>query len=217
MARTPRLDTPMLFEPVSEVPDFHFEARAFSSGFKIVAGSDEAGRGPLAGPVVAAAVILDQNNIPLGLNDSKALTPARREALFDEILATSIISVASSSAATIDAINIRQASLDAMRRAIAGLFLRPDYALFDGLDVPANLICVGKSVVRGDCRSLSIAAASIIAKVTRDAMMRRADLAHPNYGFASHVGYATANHLAAIKDHGPCALHRMSFSPMRKD
>ena len=145
----------------------------------------------MAGPVVAAAVILDPDNIPEGLNDSKQLSIARREELFDIILASSIVSIASSGAGRIDGTDIRKASLDAMRRAVAGLSQAPALVLADGRDIPPGLACMGKAVVKGDARSLSIAAASIIAKVARDRMMTRADLVFPAYGFATHAGYAT--------------------------
>lgn len=172
---------------------------------------------PLAGPVVAAAVILDPERIPQGLNDSKQLSAARREALFIEILATATVSIASSSATRIDVTDIRKASLDAMRRAICGLAIPASYVLTDGLDVPAGLACPGKAVVKGDARSFSIAAASIVAKVTRDRMMARAGDVFPAYGFAAHAGYGTAQHRAGIEKHGPCSLHRMSFRPLRRD
>jgi ribonuclease HII len=207
----------MLFEDVPLVPTFELELIAQRAGHWPVAGADEAGRGPLAGPVVAAAVILDPERIPDGLNDSKQLSAARREELFVEILATATVSIASSSATRIDTTDIRKASLDAMRRAICGLSLPASYVLTDGLDVPAGLACPGKAVVKGDARSVSIAAASIVAKVTRDRMMARAGLVYPAYGFAAHAGYGTAQHRAGIEEHGPCSLHRMSFRPLRKE
>ncbi|WP_210049280.1 ribonuclease HII [Neorhizobium petrolearium] len=210
-------DSPMLFEEVPLVPDFSLELLAGKAGLWPVAGTDEAGRGPLAGPVVAAAVILDPNNIPDGLNDSKQLTAAQREVLFEAIMATSEVSLAASGPRHIDERNILRASLDAMRRAIAGLAITPAYVLADGRDVPAGLCCPGKAVIQGDARSVSIAAASIIAKVTRDRMMARAHHVFPAYGFANHAGYATPQHRAGIEMHGPCRLHRMSFRPLRKD
>ncbi len=184
---------------------------------RLIAGVDEAGRGPLAGPVVAAAVILDPDNIPEGLNDSKKLSEQVRLSLFTRILAVADVSIASSGPTSIDRTNILLASLDAMRRAVDGLARKPDCALVDGRDVPQGLCCQASAVVRGDARSLSIAAASIVAKVTRDRMMRRSALLYPNYGFESHVGYGTRTHLAALADHGPCVLHRMSFRPIRVD
>ncbi len=214
--RTPP-DSPQLFEDLPLVPDFTLEHSARKAGHWPVAGTDEAGRGPLAGPVVAAAVILDPDNIPDGLNDSKQLSAARREELFEFIIATSTISIASSSAGRIDATDIRKASLDAMRRAVCGLAIPAGFVLVDGLDVPPGLPCSGRAVVKGDRRSLSIAAASILAKVTRDRMMVRAGMVFPAYGFAAHAGYATAVHRSSIELVGPCPLHRMSFRPMRKD
>ncbi|MGO4437643.1 ribonuclease HII [Rhizobium sp. RAF56] len=214
--RTPP-DSPLLFEDVPIVPDFRLELSARKAGHWPVAGADEAGRGPLAGPVVAAAVILDPERIPDGLNDSKQLSAARREQLFEAILATATIAIASSSSTRIDGTDIRKASLDAMRRAVLGLAIPAAYVLTDGLDVPMGLPCHGQAVVKGDARSLSIAAASIVAKVTRDRMMTRAHLTFPAYGFADHVGYATAVHRAGIAANGPCSLHRMTFRPLRKD
>jgi ribonuclease HII len=216
MSRRAPPDSPFLFDPI-EGPDFNFELAARRDGLWPVAGTDEAGRGPLAGPVVAAAVILDPDNIPEGLNDSKQLPVARREELFDIILSSSTVSIASSAAGRIDETDIRKASLDAMRRAVHGLAVRPALVLADGRDIPPGLACPGKAVIKGDARSLSIAAASIIAKVARDRMMVRADLVFPAYGFAAHVGYATQRHRNAIDDHGACRLHRMSFRPLRQD
>ncbi|MBY0612886.1 MAG: ribonuclease HII [Beijerinckiaceae bacterium] len=194
---------------------YDMEADCLRSGLGVVAGVDEAGRGPLAGPVTVAAVILDQRNIPQGLNDSKKLTEAKREALFEAILATSHVSIVSVPPREIDRINILQATLRAMRFAVAGLPLRTDLALFDGRDVPKGLGCAGRAVIGGDALVLSIAAASIMAKVTRDRMMRRAHHLYPAYGFASHKGYGTAEHLFAIEKHGATPLHRLSFAPLR--
>jgi ribonuclease HII len=211
-------DSPSLFVlPVR--PDFAIEARARAAGRWPVAGLDEAGRGPLAGPVVAAAVILDPDRIPDGLDDSKRLDAAAREALHAEIMASAIsVSVASVAARAIDEINILRASLEAMRRALAGLSVAPLLALADGRDVPPGLPCEGRAVVKGDQISQSIAAASIVAKVTRDAMMRRCCAVHPAYGFSSHMGYATVQHRAAIAAHGAAPrLHRLSFSPFKMD
>ncbi|TCL75849.1 ribonuclease HII [Rhizobium sp. BK251] len=210
-------DSPLLFEDIPLLPDFRLELAARKAGHWPVAGADEAGRGPLAGPVVAAAVILDPERMPEGLNDSKQLSAAQRENLFEHILATATVSIASSSSIRIDETDIRKASLDAMRRAICSLAIRASYVLTDGLDVPAGLHCPGKAVVKGDSRSVSIAAASIVAKVTRDRMMARAHTVFPAYGFNSHSGYATAVHRAGIEQHGPCSLHRMSFRPLRRE
>ncbi len=216
MKRRTSPDSPMLFEDVPLVPDFRLELNARKAGHWPVAGADEAGRGPLAGPVVAAAVILDPRRIPDGLNDSKQLSAQKREELFVQILATATVSIASSSSTRIDETDIRKASLDAMRRAICGLSIPASFVLTDGLDVPPGLACPGQAVVKGDARSVSIAAASIVAKVTRDRMMARADSTFPAYGFASHAGYGTAQHRAGIEKHGPCSLHRMTFSPLKR-
>ncbi|ESW93986.1 ribonuclease HII [Mesorhizobium sp. C280B] len=215
MAR-PRSDSPLLFEIV-EKPDFSFETKAMAEGLWPVAGMDEAGRGPLAGPVVAAAVVLDPANIPDGLDDSKRLTHLQREALFLKILGSALaVSMASVSAEGIDASNILKASLEAMRRAVAGLSIRPKLALADGRDVPPGLPCEGKALIKGDQRSQSIAAASIVAKVMRDRMMCGCGSHHAHYGFELHMGYATVRHRTAIDLHGPVArLHRASFAPFR--
>lgn len=216
LLRTPP-DSPTLFDETPFVPDFSLELMARNAGHWPVAGTDEAGRGPLAGPVVAAAVILDPDNIPPGLDDSKKLSLKQREALFAMIMATAHVSIASSGPRLIDERNILRASLDAMRRAVIGLNIKPAYLLTDGRDMPPGLACPGKAVIKGDSRSVSIAAASIVAKVTRDRMMGRACTVFPAYGFAKHVGYATKQHRDGITSHGPCPLHRMSFRPMRKD
>lgn len=186
-----------------------------AQGFHAVAGVDEAGRGPLAGPVSAAAAILDPARPIAGLADSKTLTAAQREALFEEILAKATVSVAFMTARQIEETDIRKASLEAMRRAVAGLALPPDFALIDGRDVPPGLPCPARAVIGGDGISASIAAASIIAKVLRDRMMARAELSFPGYGFGRHAGYGTKQHKTAISELGPCALHRMSFAPFK--
>jgi ribonuclease HII len=191
------------------------ELAARAEGFTCIAGLDEVGRGPLAGPVVSAAVVLDLDNVPQGLADSKALTAARREALFAEILATSRVGIASISHQEIDNINIRQASLLAMCRALAALPCTPDMAFVDGND-PPGLPCSTEAVIKGDSRIASIAAASIVAKVVRDRMMTRLGNAYPAYGFASNAGYSTKAHLSAVASEGPCPFHRMSFSPLRQ-
>jgi ribonuclease HII len=206
MARKPAL--------VTSGPDFSREQMAFARGAHVVAGVDEAGRGPLAGPVMVAACVLDPANIPAGLNDSKKLTAAKREALFDEILRSSHCAIVSVSAARIDAINIRAATLEGMTHAVERLAVTPDYALIDGRDVP-KLPCKGEAVIKGDALSLSIAAASILAKVMRDRLMRRAHLSWPDYGFADHMGYGTPQHLTAISSYGATPIHRMSFAPLK--
>lgn len=197
-------------------PDFSRERQLISLGMRFVAGVDEAGRGPLAGPVTAAAVILDPDDIPDGLDDSKALTAERREELFGQIVAKATVASACASAAEIDRFNIRGATLIAMRRAVAALGVAPEYVLVDGRDVPPGCACQASAVIGGDAASLSIAAASIVAKVVRDRMMRRACLAFPGYGFSKHMGYGTAAHLAAIAALGPSPLHRMTFAPLKE-
>ncbi|MEM1049786.1 MAG: ribonuclease HII [Pseudomonadota bacterium] len=179
-----------------------------------VAGVDEAGRGPLAGPVVAAAVILDRQAVPPGLADSKALSAAARQTLFDAICRTASVSVAMASVRQIDAMNIREATLSAMTQAARGLATNPACVLIDGRDVPPGLPCPGASAIKGDARSLSVAAASIVAKVTRDRLMCTLDGCYPGYGFNRHMGYGTKIHLEALDRLGPCAIHRTSFRPV---
>ncbi len=200
---------------MTDQPDYSFETQLMSVGTAPVAGIDEAGRGPLAGPVVVAACILEPSHIPSGLNDSKKLTAAKREALYEQILASSHASIVSVSAQTIDAINIRAATLQGMAQAVRGLAVQPAYALIDGRDVPPGLPCPGEALIKGDARSVSIAAASILAKVTRDRLMVRAAEFWPGYGFERHMGYGTEAHLDAIKRLGPCPIHRLSFAPLK--
>ncbi|MDG3042956.1 ribonuclease HII [Roseicyclus marinus] len=179
-----------------------------------VCGVDEAGRGPLAGPVSAAAVILNPADIPDGLNDSKTLTAARREALFDQIHARAQVSLAWASVEEIDRLNIRAASLLAMRRAVEGLSPTPDAALIDGNACPEGLPCRGVTLVKGDALSLSVAAASIIAKVARDRVMTALASEFPGYGWEVNAGYPTAAHRAALLDLGVTPHHRRSFRPV---
>ena len=186
-----------------------------ASPHAIICGVDEAGRGPWAGPVCAAAVILDQANIPDGLNDSKKLSEARREQLFPLIMASADVGVGLVSAQEIDEINILQATYLAMSRAVTALKSKPTLALVDGNRAP-KLFCATQTIIGGDAKSLSIAAASIIAKVTRDRLMIEMDKASPAYGFAKHKGYGTALHAAALAKYGPCTEHRFSFAPIRK-
>ncbi|HMK88256.1 MAG TPA: ribonuclease HII [Methylocystis sp.] len=198
-------------------PDFSEETRLRRMGPWPVAGVDEAGRGPLAGPVSAAAVILNPRDVPAGLNDSKLLQPGIRERLFEEILTRAVaVSFAFIAAAEIDATDIRRAALLAMARAVRGLAIPPAYALVDGRDLP-DLPCPGAALVRGDGRSLSIAAASIIAKVARDRAMRALDEAYPAYGFGTNAGYGVKRHLEALETFGPTPHHRLSFSPCRRE
>lgn len=218
MAR-PVPDSPLLFDDLPVRPDFSFERRLHARQVMPVAGVDEVGRGPIAGPVVAAAVILDVSCLPDGIDDSKRLASRKREDLFAEILACALsVSVASLCAQSIDRTDIRKASLEAMRRAIAGLTLAPAHILVDGNDLPPGLFCPASALVKGDQRSVSIAAASIVAKVTRDRMMARAGRCHPDFGLDRHVGYSTSEHLSALAARGPLMrLHRYSFSPIRED
>ncbi len=182
----------------------------------VTAGVDEAGRGPLAGPVVAAAVILDPRRPVTGLADSKKLTPAQRAELEAEIRARALAwCVASASVEEIDRYNILQATMLAMTRAVEGLSRRPERALVDGNRLP-DLPCPGRAVVGGDATVPAISAASILAKVARDREMERLDRCHPGYGFARHKGYPTREHLAALEKLGPCAAHRRSFGPVRR-
>lgn len=197
------------------VPSFEFEQRLLKRGLKNIAGVDEAGRGPLAGPVVAAAVILDPDNIPVGLNDSKKLNEKRRETLFEEIIACAHFAWSAANAKEIDDVNIRQATLNAMTRSVFALPIIAEHVLIDGRDIPLPLNNIGTSIIKGDAISLSISAASIVAKVIRDRMMKRADIDYPHYGFAGHKGYGAKKHIEAIKEIGPCPLHRMTFAPLK--
>jgi len=181
----------------------------------LVAGVDEAGRGPLAGPVVAAAVILDERRPIGGLKDSKELTPLKRERLFDEIHAKALcLSIAQASVEEIDTLNILQATLLAMRRAVEGLRLRPNKVLVDGNRLPVLKIAA-EAIVQGDAKIKAISAASILAKVFRDRLCQELHQQHPQYGFDGHKGYPTPEHLAALKAHGVCPHHRRSFAPVR--
>ena len=195
-------------------PELNVEQALMHAGYRCVAGTDEAGRGPLAGPVVAAAVVLDPQNIPDGLNDSKRLTEEKREALYEEILQSSFVSIASNNQDTIDRMNIRSASLDAMQRTTRCLPVQADALLVDGNAVPPRMHIPAFAMIKGDGRSLSIAAASIIAKTARDRMMLKLHEAYPDYGFAQHKGYPTAAHREALKKYGPCPAHRKSFKPV---
>ena len=195
-------------------PTFELETQAHSEGFDVVAGIDEAGRGPWAGPVVAAAVVLDPINIPDGLNDSKKLKPERRDELFDKIIASSKVGVGIANVETIDDMNILQATMWAMAEGMRQLPACPALALIDGNREP-TVECATRTVIKGDGISLSIAAASIVAKVTRDRMMADLDDCFPGYEFAQHKGYGTAKHHDALKRLGPCPAHRRSFAPIR--
>jgi len=182
----------------------------------LVAGVDEAGRGPLAGPVVAAAVILDDLKPIAGLNDSKKLTEKRREKLYDEILAKALCcSIAEASVQEIDELNILQATLLAMRRAVDGLRLKPVKVLVDGNRLPV-LDVRAEAIVQGDALVPAISAASILAKVHRDRLCAQLHVQYPEYGFDRHKGYGTAEHLQALTEHGPCPWHRTSFAPVAR-
>ena len=200
------------------MPSFEFETRV--SG--IVAGIDEVGRGPLAGPVVAAAAIIDRARAPASLlkliDDSKKLSEARREAAYEAMIASGCVgyAIAEASVAEIDRINILQATFLAMRRALAALAERPDRVLVDGNKVPPDLGCAGECIVGGDSVSYSIAAASILAKVTRDRQMARLAEQFPGYGWESNRGYGSAMHLRALEQLGPTPHHRMSFAPLNR-
>jgi len=196
------------------VPDFAIEQALKAKGMMHVAGIDEAGRGPLAGPVVAAGVVLDLARAPDGLNDSKKLSAKKRNNLFDAIMATSRVSIAVAPPSIIDQLNIRGATLWAMREAAFGLVPYTDHALIDGKDIPEGLPCPASFVIGGDARSISIAAASIIAKVTRDRMCPIMDLDYPGFSFDRHKGYGTAIHMAALAGLGPTPHHRASFAPV---
>ena len=197
-------------------PDFAFEEAAFAAGARFVAGVDEVGRGPLAGPVSAAAVILDVTRIPEGLNDSKQLSAKRRAALAAQIMESADWCVAHASVEEVDRLNILQASHLAMCRAVQGLRQRPCLALVDGNRLPRDLSVPGQAVVKGDARSLSIAAASIIAKLLRDRIMVDLAQQHPGYGWEVNAGYPTKQHRQALLDLGVTPHHRRSFGPVHK-
>lgn len=192
------------------------EKRLRKEGFLYVAGVDEAGRGPLAGPVVAAACILPEGALFEKLNDSKQLSAEERAALFEQITQCPgiVFGIGISDVKTIDQINILQATFLAMRNAVQALRQRPDYLLIDGNQLPRFDIRA-EALVEGDAKSVSIAAASIIAKVTRDRMMEALDEKYPRYGFKKHKGYATEQHMTAIREHGPCPIHRKTFEPIK--
>ena len=200
------------------MPTLEFDRQFLTDTYRVIAGTDEAGRGPLAGPVVAAACILPPDFLPAGLDDSKKLTEKKREKLFD-IITESAVSycIASASPEEIDQYNILEASLLAMRRAIAGLSVQPDLVLVDGC-INRGFTIPAKAIVSGDALSPSIAAASILAKVTRDRMCLDMDAQYPGYGFAKHKGYPTPAHKLAVYEYGPCPYHRRSFlSFLEKD
>jgi ribonuclease HII len=194
-------------------PTFARERAAIKRGVFPVAGCDEAGRGPLAGPVVAAAVILDPRRIPKGLNDSKKLKAEDRAALYEQIVATAQVAVAIAPPARIEAINIRGASLWALARAVKALPVAPKLVFVDGID-RIDIDCECRPVISGDALVISVAAASIVAKVTRDRLMGCVGAAHPGYGFERHMGYSVPEHFAALNRLGPCVHHRRKFAPV---
>jgi ribonuclease HII len=193
-----------------------FERLARKQGFLSIAGVDEAGRGPLAGPVVAAAVILPEAHMIPGVNDSKKLSESMRNRLYDRIMSEAVsVGVGISDSGTVDRVNILQATLRAMESAVGSLALHPDCLLIDGIS-KTSLMITQRTIKKGDSLSQSIAAASIIAKVTRDRMMKEYDREYPGYGFADHKGYGAASHLAAIAALGPCPIHRLTFRGVRE-
>jgi ribonuclease HII len=196
------------------MPSYAFETKILAQRDGPVAGVDEAGRGPLAGPVIAAAVIFEKKRIPKGLNDSKQMTAEARENAYVAIMARAVcVGIGEASVDEIDLVNIRQATHLAMARAIRALAIAPTFALVDGNDAPA-LPCPCDTIIGGDARSVSIAAASIIAKVTRDRMMQALHDEHPGYGWLRNKGYGTGEHLEALTRLGPCLHHRRSFAPV---
>lgn len=205
-----------LFDNEGEGNLLYFEKQAALKGYSAIAGVDEAGRGPLAGPVVSAAVILKRESVLEGVRDSKKLTQQKREELYGLIMNEAIaVGIGVCSHETIDRINILQASLTSMKKAVGNLLHPADYLLVDGtFRIPLRLPQL--PIVKGDDRSLSIGAASIIAKVTRDRLMAEYDKKYPGYGFAEHKGYACAAHLAAIASLGPCKIHRKTFSGVKE-
>ncbi|OYT73191.1 MAG: ribonuclease HII [Chloracidobacterium sp. CP2_5A] len=201
----------MMTRTLSKLPTTEFEAPLWAQGLTYVAGADEAGRGAWAGPVVAAAVILHPARLPDGLNDSKRLSPAQREQLYAALeTAAESVGVGVVSADVIDQINILEATRQAMRQALAALTPKAEFALLDAIALP-GLELPQRAIVKGDARCVSIAAASIVAKVCRDRLMTALDARYPMYGFARHKGYGTAYHQQALQKHGPCPAHRLTF------
>ncbi len=195
-------------------PDYSFETAARARGYTRIAGVDEVGRGPLAGPVTAAAVVLDPANIPEGLNDSKKLTRKKREALYVQILEVADVSIAHATVAEIEEHNILRASHIAMLRALEGLKTPPDYCLIDGTMIPRGLILPAETIIRGDGRSVSISAASIMAKICRDCVMLSLAQQHPGYGWETNMGYGSKSHMLAIQNLGVTPHHRRTFKPV---
>ena len=209
-------DTGSFPQMIKTAPDFSFEKAAIENGASIIAGVDEVGRGPLCGPVTAAAVILDPSNIPDGLNDSKKLTAKRRAVLYDILLDCAEVSIAHASVEEIDQLNILRASHLAMERAVAGLSRTPDHLLIDGNMIPRGLTIPAQAVIKGDAKSVSISAASIMAKICRDRLMVDLAQQYPGYGWEKNAGYPTAVHLKALQELGVTPHHRRSFKPVHK-
>ncbi|WP_127115775.1 ribonuclease HII [Shimia sediminis] len=195
-------------------PDYSYEALAHQNGFQRIAGVDEVGRGPIAGPVTAAAVVLDPANIPEGLNDSKVLSAKKREALYDVIFDVADVSIAHATVDEIDDINILRASHLAMERAVAGLSSPPDHLLIDGNMIPRGLTLSSEAIVKGDSKSVSISAASIVAKICRDRLMWDLAQQFPGYGWETNAGYPSKSHKAALQNLGVTPHHRRSFKPV---
>ena len=194
------------------MPDYEYEKAAVSSGFNIICGVDEAGRGPLAGPVCAAAVILPEDTVIEGLDDSKKLSEKKRERLYDEITKkATAYCVAYGTLEEIESVNILEATFIAMYRAIDGRKVKPDFAIIDGNRVPKGIKIPCATLVKGDSNSMSVAAASILAKVTRDRLMLTYDEKYPQYNFKKHKGYGTKEHTELLKQYGPSPIHRLSF------
>jgi Ribonuclease HII len=196
------------------IPDYSFEQAAQGRGFLRIAGVDEVGRGPLAGPVTAAAVVLNPARIPEGLNDSKKLTKRARARLYEELMQVADVSIAHASVEEIDRLNILRASHLAMMRALAGLKTPADYALIDGNMLPLDLTLPAEAIIKGDARSQSISAASIMAKTCRDCVMLSLAQQHPGYGWETNVGYGSKSHMTALQNLGVTPHHRRSFKPV---
>lgn len=196
------------------IPDFTFERAAQAQGYSRIAGVDEVGRGPLAGPVTAAAVVLDPENIPEGLNDSKKLTKKARTRLYDEIMQVADVSIAHATVEEIDEHNILRASHLAMLRALEGLKTPADFALIDGNMIPRGLVLPSQTIVKGDSLSQSISAASIMAKICRDCVMLSLAQQHPGYGWETNMGYGSKKHMNALQKLGATPHHRRSFKPV---
>jgi ribonuclease HII len=191
------------------------ESAKRTEGFNCIAGVDEVGRGPWAGPVVAAAVVLDPRNIPEGMKDSKKISPKKREQLYGEIMETSLVGVGSASVEEIDTVNIRQATFLAMCRALKDLPTKPDFAFVDGRDIPAGITIPAEAVIKGDNKVLSVSAASIVAKVTRDNFMAELAEKHPHFAWEKNAGYGTKAHQEGLSIHGITPHHRKSFAPIK--